>query len=87
MKNKYVWIELDPFLPEQKELIEQVLNNGTDVYSIEFTIENGIITDVDVEDNDEYSNSYKGNVLDKIVDIMQTELDFQLTLPTLGGYV
>jgi len=81
---EYIWIEYE-LKPELKSLVDTVIPE-IDSWSMEFTIVDGVIVSVMVEDIDEYFHEFVGDILVSLVAIMRTEIDHQLTLPKLSEY-
>ena len=80
----YIWIEYE-LKPELKSLVDDIIPE-IDSWSMEFTIVDGVIVSVMVEDIDEYFHEFIGDILVSLVTIMRTEIDHQLALPKLSEY-
>jgi len=81
---EYIWIEYE-LKPELKSLVDAVIPE-IDSWAMEFTIVDGVIVSVMVEDIDEYFHEFIGDILVSLVAIMRTEIDHQLALPKLSEY-
>ena len=80
----YIWIEYE-LKPELKSLVDDIIPE-IDSWSMEFTIVDGVILSVTVEDIDEYFHEFTGHILLNLIAIMRPEIDYQLSLPKLGEF-
>ena len=80
----YIWIEYE-LKPELKSLVDDIIPES-DSWSMEFTIVDGVILSVTVEDIDEYFHEFTGRILLNLIAIMRPEIDYQLSLPKLGEF-